>query len=47
MLNQYNLKMPTNVFAGPDAMQNLDTIIKDGVKKSRYLQVTKYSSLDC
>ncbi|KRD85815.1 alcohol dehydrogenase [Bacillus sp. Root147] len=33
MLNQYNLKMPTNVFAGPDAMQNLDTIIKDGVKK--------------
>ncbi|MGG0593362.1 iron-containing alcohol dehydrogenase [Priestia megaterium] len=33
MLNQYSLKMPTNVFAGPDAMQNLDTIIKDGVKK--------------
>lgn len=33
MLNQYNLKMPTNVFAGPDAMQNLDTIIKNGVKK--------------
>jgi alcohol dehydrogenase len=33
MLNQYNLKMPKNVFAGPDAMQNLDTIIKDGVKK--------------
>lgn len=33
MLNQYSLKMPTNVFVGPDAMQNLDTIIKDGVKK--------------
>ncbi|MGF9893468.1 iron-containing alcohol dehydrogenase [Priestia megaterium] len=33
MLKQYSLKMPTNVFAGPDAMQNLDTIIKDGVKK--------------
>ncbi|RMA96949.1 iron-containing alcohol dehydrogenase [Priestia megaterium] len=33
MLNQYSLKMPTNVFAGPDAMQNLDTIIKDGVNK--------------
>ncbi|WP_404330304.1 iron-containing alcohol dehydrogenase [Mesobacillus maritimus] len=33
MLNQYNLKMPTNVFAGADAMQNLDTIIKDGVTK--------------
>jgi alcohol dehydrogenase len=33
MLNQYNLKMPTNVFAGPDAMQNLNTIIKDGVTK--------------
>jgi alcohol dehydrogenase len=33
MLNQYNLKMPTNVFAGSDAMQNLNTIIKDGVTK--------------
>ncbi|WHY66746.1 iron-containing alcohol dehydrogenase [Neobacillus sp. SuZ13] len=33
MLNQYNLKMPTNVFAGSDAMQNLHTIIKDGVTK--------------
>ncbi|MGJ7922790.1 iron-containing alcohol dehydrogenase [Neobacillus sp. LXY-4] len=33
MLNQYNLKMPKNVFAGSDAMQNLNTIIKDGVKK--------------
>ncbi|MGG3915926.1 iron-containing alcohol dehydrogenase [Rossellomorea vietnamensis] len=33
MLNQYNLKMPTNVFAGPDAMQNLHAILKDGVAK--------------
>jgi alcohol dehydrogenase class IV len=33
MLNQYNLKMPTNVFAGSDAMQNLNTVIKDGVTK--------------
>ncbi|MEV5038114.1 iron-containing alcohol dehydrogenase [Peribacillus frigoritolerans] len=33
MLNQYNLKMPTNVFAGSNAMQNLNTIIKDGVTK--------------
>jgi alcohol dehydrogenase len=33
MLNQYNLKMPTNVFAGSDAMQNLNIIIKDGVTK--------------
>ncbi|MBT2733657.1 iron-containing alcohol dehydrogenase [Bacillus sp. ISL-7] len=33
MLNQYNLKMPTNVFAGSDAMQNLHTIIKNGVTK--------------
>jgi alcohol dehydrogenase len=33
MLNQYNLKMPKNVFAGPEAMQNLDTIIKDGATK--------------
>ncbi|MGM0830630.1 MAG: iron-containing alcohol dehydrogenase [Bacillota bacterium] len=33
MLNQYNLKMPTNVFAGPDAMQNLYAILKDGVAK--------------
>jgi len=33
MLNQYNLKMPTNVFAGPEAMQNLHTILKDGVTK--------------
>ena len=33
MLNQYNLKMPTNVFAGSDAMQNLHTIIKKGVAK--------------
>lgn len=33
MLNQYNLKMPTNVFAGSDAMQNLHTIIKEGVTK--------------
>lgn len=33
MLNQYNLKMPKNVFAGPDAMQNLGTIIKDGATK--------------
>ncbi|MEH6908368.1 iron-containing alcohol dehydrogenase [Neobacillus drentensis] len=33
MLNQYNLKMPKNVFAGSDAMQNLNTIIKEGVKK--------------
>ncbi|PLR81842.1 alcohol dehydrogenase [Bacillus canaveralius] len=33
MLNQYNLKMPKNVFAGPEAMQNLKTIIKDGVAK--------------
>jgi alcohol dehydrogenase len=33
MLNQYNLRMPTNVFAGPDAMQNLHTILKDGVTK--------------
>ncbi|MFB5197956.1 iron-containing alcohol dehydrogenase [Neobacillus sp. KR4-4] len=33
MLNNYNLKMPTNVFAGSDAMQNLHTLIKDGVTK--------------
>ncbi|PFP17529.1 alcohol dehydrogenase [Bacillus sp. AFS073361] len=33
MLNHYNLKMPTNVFAGSDAMQNLHTLIKDGVTK--------------
>ncbi|WP_342043278.1 iron-containing alcohol dehydrogenase [Bacillus sp. OTU2372] len=33
MLNQYNLKMPKNIFAGSDAMQNLHTIIKDGVTK--------------
>lgn len=33
MLNQYNLKMPKNVFAGSDAMQNLNTIIKDDVTK--------------
>ena len=33
MLNQYNLKMPKNVFAGSDAMQNLNAIIKDGVRK--------------
>jgi alcohol dehydrogenase len=33
MLNQYNLKMPKNVFAGSDAMQNLNTIIQDGVTK--------------
>jgi alcohol dehydrogenase class IV len=33
MLNQYNLKMPKNVFAGSEAMQNLNTIIKDGVTK--------------
>ncbi|MDF2788601.1 MAG: iron-containing alcohol dehydrogenase family protein [Neobacillus sp.] len=33
MLNQYNLKMPKNVFAGSDAMKNLNTIIKDGVTK--------------
>ncbi|PFG04520.1 iron-containing alcohol dehydrogenase [Bacillus sp. es.034] len=33
MLNQFNLKMPTNVFAGPDAMQNLHAILKDGVAK--------------
>jgi alcohol dehydrogenase len=33
MLNNYNLKMPKNVFAGSDAMQNLNTIIKDGVTK--------------
>lgn len=33
MLNQYNLKMPKNVFAGSDAMQNLNAIIKDGVTK--------------
>lgn len=33
MLTQYNLKMPTNVFAGSDAMENLHTIIKDGVTK--------------
>ncbi|WP_366161268.1 iron-containing alcohol dehydrogenase [Bacillus infantis] len=33
MLNQYNLKMPTNVFAGPDSMQNLQTILKEGVEK--------------
>ena len=33
MLNQYNLKMPKNVFAGSDAMRNLNTIIQDGVTK--------------
>ena len=33
MLNNYNLKMPTNVFAGSNAMQNLHTLIKDGVTK--------------
>jgi alcohol dehydrogenase len=33
MLNNYNLKMPKNVFAGSDAMQNLNTIIQDGVTK--------------
>ena len=33
MLNQYNLKMPKNVFAGSDAIQNLNAIIKSGVRK--------------
>ncbi|RIW34279.1 iron-containing alcohol dehydrogenase [Bacillus salacetis] len=33
MLNQYNLKMPTNVFAGPEAMHNLNVILKDSAAK--------------
>ena len=33
MISQYNLRMPTNVFAGVEAMQNLHSLIKDGVAK--------------